>query len=67
MIDAKINLPKRLESRLNYLEIVSKRPKDFYIKKALIRYLEDMEDIQDALEVSNRKEKTYTTEELKKN
>ncbi|CAH1770556.1 4395_t:CDS:2, partial [Entrophospora sp. SA101] len=41
-------------------------PKCFHIKEALIRYLEDMEDIQDALEVSDRKEKTYTTAELKK-
>lgn len=59
-----LKLPKKLESHLTYLEIVSKRPKEFIIQEALIRYLEEAEDIKDALERSKSKGKTYTTKEL---
>jgi len=59
-----LKIPKKLESHLTYLEIVSKRPKSFIIQEALIRYLEDAEDLRDALERSKTKSKTYTTEEL---
>ena len=45
MIELKIELPKRLEQHLKYLEIISKQPKEFIIKEAIIQYLEDAEDI----------------------
>ena len=61
-----IELPKKLEKQLVYLEAATNKPKNLIIQEALNRYLEELEDIRDALEVSNRKEKTYTTEELEK-
>ena len=61
-----IELPKKLEKQLVYLEAATNKPKNLIIQEALNRYLEEVEDIRDALEVSNRKEKTYTTAELKK-
>jgi len=65
MIDVKVNLPKKLEKHLNYLEAVSKRPKEFIIQEALIRYLEDAEDIAKVFKRERKKgDKTYTTEEL---
>jgi len=65
-----LELPKKLEKCLDYLETISKKPKEFIIKEALIQYIEDMEDIQElsvleALE-EGKKQKTYTTEELNK-
>jgi RHH-type transcriptional regulator, rel operon repressor / antitoxin RelB len=64
MIKVSLNLPKKLESHLEYLEIVTKRDKSFYIKEALTRYLEDLEDFYVSLERLEKKEKTYTTSEL---
>lgn len=61
-----INIPRKLEKQLIYLETATNKPKKFHIQEALIRYLEELEDIRDALEVSNRKEKTYTTAEVRK-
>jgi predicted DNA-binding protein len=46
MIELKLDLPKKLEQHLKYLEIVSKQPKEFIIKEAIIQYLEDAEDIK---------------------
>jgi RHH-type transcriptional regulator, rel operon repressor / antitoxin RelB len=66
MLDLKIELPKKLEEHLNYLEIISKRPRSFFVQEALIRFLEEAEDIRDALERSQKEGKTYTTEELLK-
>ena len=50
---------KELEKDLKYLETITKKPRDFHIKEALIRYLEDMEDIRDALKSRGKKEKTW--------
>ena len=68
-----IELPKELKECLNYLETASKQSKEFIITEALIRYIEDMEDIQkySVLEILGeleeiKKQKTYTTEELNK-
>jgi len=69
MTKIELNLPKKLESRLNYLETVSKRPKEFIVREALIQYIEDMEDIQKLSVLSvleKKKSKTYTTKELNK-
>jgi predicted DNA-binding protein len=67
MININLDLPKRLEKHLVYLETISKRPKDFIVKEALIRYLEDAEDISKVFEREKQKgDKTYTTEELLK-
>ena len=68
MITLTLNLSKEaekeLEKDLKHLENITKKPRDFHVKEALIRYLEDMEDIRDALKSRGKKEKTYTTAEL---
>ena len=70
MVTLTLNLSKEaekeLEKDLKHLETTTKKSREFHIKEALIRYLEDMEDIQDALESRGKKEKVYTTEELEK-
>jgi len=51
MITLTLNLSKKaekeLEKDLKHLETITKKPRDFHVKEALIRYLEDMEDIRD--------------------
>jgi len=65
MIEIKLELPKGLEQHLTYLETISQRSKEFILKEALIRYLEDAEDIAKVFEREKQKGgKTYTTEEL---
>ena len=60
-----IDLPEKLEKHLIYLETISKRPKDFILKEALIQYLEHAEDVARVFEREKQKgDKTYTTEEL---
>jgi len=67
MISVNIELPKKLENHLKYLANISKRPEEFYIKEALIRYFEDMEDIRDILDsLEEKSKKTYTTDEILK-
>jgi predicted DNA-binding protein len=70
MLTLTLNLPKEvekeLEKDLKYLEETTNKPREYHIKEALIRYLEDMEDVRDALERSRKESKTYTTEELLK-
>ena len=66
MTELKIELPPKIESQLTYLEAISQRPKDFHIQEALIRYLEDVEDLRIALERLEKKGKTYTSEEVRK-
>ncbi len=53
--------------RLENLSAKTKRPKSFYIKDMLEKYLEDYEDAYLALERLNDKNaKYYTTEEVEK-
>lgn len=70
MLTLTLNLPekveKELEKDLAYLENITKKPRDFHVKEALVRYFEDMEDVRDALESKDKPGKTYTTEELEK-
>ena len=39
-----IRLPAEMENRLNVLSETTKRPKSFYVREALERSLEDIED-----------------------
>lgn len=39
-----IRLPEDMEARLNILAKTTKRPKSFYVREALVRSLEDIED-----------------------
>ncbi|CAI2161724.1 1299_t:CDS:2 [Funneliformis geosporum] len=73
MLTISLNLSKKvekeLEKDLRHLEAITKKPREFHIKKALIQYLEEIEDIQDVQEhIKNQgKAKYYTSEQLKKN
>ena len=40
-----IRLPVEMESRLNVLSESTRRPKSFYVREALERALEDIEDV----------------------
>lgn len=40
-----IRLSAEMESRLNFLASSTKRPKSFYVREALERSLEDIEDV----------------------
>ncbi len=39
-----VRLPEKLENRLNNLAKATKRPKSFYVREALERSIEDIED-----------------------
>ena len=40
-----VRLPAEMESRLNVLSESTRRPKSFYVREALERALEDIEDV----------------------
>lgn len=40
-----IRLPEEMETRLNVLANATNRPKSFYVREALKRSLEDIEDV----------------------
>jgi RHH-type transcriptional regulator, rel operon repressor / antitoxin RelB len=61
-----IRLPQKLEERLEMIAKKEERPKSYIIRKALERYLEDLEDYSDALEILNSSSKIYTNEEATK-
>lgn len=54
-----LKLPSDLESRLNRLAEKTKRPKSYYMREALIEYLEEYEDAYLALERLNDKNAKY--------
>jgi len=70
----KLELPKKVEQELEKdfqrLEKTTKKSREYHIKEALIRYIEDMEDIRDIEEhIKEEKEgkvKYYTSEEVSK-
>ena len=66
MINLTLDLPKQVENQLTYLETISKQPKSFFVREALLQYLEDLEDLRIVLEREGQRGETYTTEELKK-
>ena len=41
-----LELPPKLEKQLEYLEKISGKSRDFIFYEALIRYIEELEDIQ---------------------
>ena len=58
-----IKLPKDWAEHLLYLEKTTSKSKDYYVKEALFRYLEDLEDLQVGLEKLKKKNKVYYTSE----
>jgi RHH-type rel operon transcriptional repressor/antitoxin RelB len=65
-----VRLPEQLEQRLDHLAISSGRTRAYYIREAVERHLEDMEDLQAAEEVMGRiqrgEEATYPLAEVVK-
>ena len=61
-----IRLPIKLEERLEMIAKKEERPKSYIIRKALERYLEDLEDYSEALDILNSSSKIYTNEEATK-
>ena len=61
-----VRLPEELEEKLEKITRATRRPKSFYIKEALERYMIDMEDFYLALDrLSKPDARYYTTEEIK--
>jgi RHH-type rel operon transcriptional repressor/antitoxin RelB len=58
-----IRLPQKLEERLEMIAKKEERPKSFIIRKALERYLEDLEDYSEALDILNSSSRIYSNEE----
>jgi len=61
-----IRLPQKLEEKLEMIAKKEERPKSYIIRKALEKYIEDLEDYVEALEVLNSSSKIYTNEEATK-
>lgn len=59
-----IELPKGLEDRLAALAERKGRTKDYYARKAVIELIEDMEDVESALESLKEPGRTWTIEEV---
>ena len=63
-----IRLPESIEKRLERLARRTGRTKTFYAREAILRHLEDLEDIYEAEMVLERvragKEKTYSLDEV---
>ena len=64
-----IRLPESIEKRLEQLARRTGRTKTFYAREAILRHLEDLEDVYAAEQVLERvragKEKTYTLDEVR--
>jgi len=62
-----VRVSDNVVKRLEHLSAKTKRPKSFYIKDMLEKYLEDYEDAYLALErLSDKNAKYYSTDEAKK-
>lgn len=63
-----VRLPNELQQRLDHLATQTGRAKSFYVKEALVAYLEDLEDLLLANAVLERvrsgKEKVYSLEDV---
>jgi RHH-type rel operon transcriptional repressor/antitoxin RelB len=67
-VPTSVRLPEEAEKRLNALAAATGRTKAFYIKKAILGQLDDMEEVylaESTLErVRQGEEKTYTLDEV---
>ena len=62
-----VRISDEIEKRLDNLALKTKRPKSFYVKDMLEKYLAEYEDAFLALErLNNRNAKYHTTKEVKK-
>jgi RHH-type transcriptional regulator, rel operon repressor / antitoxin RelB len=62
-----VKLPTDLESRLEKLSSVTHRPKSYYIREALIEYLEEHEDTFIALARLEKPLSTISLDDVEKN
>ncbi|HLB34446.1 MAG: CopG family transcriptional regulator [Verrucomicrobia bacterium RIFCSPHIGHO2_12_FULL_41_10] len=60
-----IRLDTETENRLKNLAKKTGRTKTFYVREAILKHLEDLEDIYLAMQHSLRSGKTYSEEEVK--
>lgn len=65
-----VRLPEELENRLNAISQETGRSKSYYIRNALVEYIEDLEDLAAAekalKEIKEGKDAVISYEELKK-
>ncbi len=65
-----VRLPNDMEQRLSTLAHKTGRKKSFYVKEALMHYLEDLEDIYDAEktleDIKAGRERVISMEEMEK-
>jgi RHH-type rel operon transcriptional repressor/antitoxin RelB len=62
-----VRVSEEMEKRLEALSSKTKRPKSFYVKDMLEKYLDEYEDAYLALErLSEKKAKYYSTKEVEK-
>jgi RHH-type rel operon transcriptional repressor/antitoxin RelB len=59
-----VRLPENLDAQLDQLCSMTKRPKSFYIKEALTRYLEDISDYYIAMDRLANPGRLLTSKEL---
>lgn len=57
-----VKLPEKWVDHLEYLEKTTSKTKDYYVREALFRQLEDIEDLQIGLDRLKSKSKTYSGE-----
>lgn len=56
-----VKLPKEWAEHLLFLEKTTPKNKDYYICESLVRYLEDLEDLEIGLVKLKKKKKVYYT------
>ena len=61
-----VKVPIEIDKRLSDLARKTHRTKAFYIREALINYLEEMEDTYLALQILEKPGRIYTMEEVEK-
>jgi RHH-type rel operon transcriptional repressor/antitoxin RelB len=61
-----VRISRALDERLDSLAARTGRRKSYYASKAIERYLEDIEDYQDAKEAIKKSKRTYTLAEVAK-
>jgi RHH-type transcriptional regulator, rel operon repressor / antitoxin RelB len=69
-VPTSVRLPEEIERRLDALARNTGRPKAFYIREAILEYLDDLEDIylaEKRLEdIRAGRSRTYTLEEVER-
>ena len=61
-----IRLSDDIDARLNKLARRTHRTKTFYVRQAILNYLEDLEDTYDAVNILREEQASYTLAEVVK-